>query len=145
MLTDRTIGSLLSLANTCFFVYYTLWIIVSPFVDTNHFSQVVFPKREYGLVIPALLIVGVLATALITTSFLFITNKGPGLGRNAPLVMNIPVGVQQEATSRGDDGGEPASSQNVFSSGGGDADIDSDPNDRRSRSESRSRSVQNVG
>ncbi|KPI87464.1 hypothetical protein ABL78_3453 [Leptomonas seymouri] len=60
MMTDRALGSLLLAGNTSFFVYYALWIGVMPFVDESHFTQALFPPREYGLLLAAL----VMATAL---------------------------------------------------------------------------------
>jgi dolichol phosphate-mannose biosynthesis regulatory protein len=60
MMTDRALGSLLLAGNTCFFIYYVLWIGVMPFVDESHFTQALFLPREYGLLLAAL----VMTTAL---------------------------------------------------------------------------------
>lgn len=53
-MTDRALGSLLLAGNTCFFIYYVLWIGVMPFVDESHFTQSLFLPREYGLLLAAL-------------------------------------------------------------------------------------------
>jgi hypothetical protein len=57
VLYDATIGNVLHVVNTVLTVYYIAWIAVTPFVDATHFSQRLFPPREYGLVLPALAVV----------------------------------------------------------------------------------------
>lgn len=53
-MTDRALGTLLLAGNTCFFIYYVLWIGVMPFVDESHFTQALFLPREYGLLLAGL-------------------------------------------------------------------------------------------
>ncbi len=64
VLYDRTIGSALHAVNTIAVVYYIAWIGVSPFVDAAHFTQRLFPPREYGLVLPAAVVVLFFAVSL---------------------------------------------------------------------------------
>jgi dolichyl-phosphate mannosyltransferase polypeptide 2 regulatory subunit len=94
---DRTIGNGLMVLNLIFFVYYTFWIMVSPFIDTHHFTQVVFPPREYGLVIPAVIISLFFLVALGSAAVVFIVSGGgggvTGAVKNTPLVMQLPAGV----------------------------------------------------
>ncbi|KAH3794723.1 uncharacterized protein LOC127836958 [Dreissena polymorpha] len=64
MKSERALGSGLLLATGVVFIYYTLWVIVLPFVDEDQVViQNLFPDRSYALGIP--LLVGVIGLALI--------------------------------------------------------------------------------
>ncbi|KEG09141.1 hypothetical protein DQ04_05731030 [Trypanosoma grayi] len=53
MLYDRAIAKVLLVLTTALYVYYILWIGVTPFIDPSHFTQRLFPPREYGLLLAA--------------------------------------------------------------------------------------------
>jgi len=53
MLWDSQIGTGIALVQTAAFLYYFAWTMVTPFVDRTHFTQAYFPPREYGLLVPA--------------------------------------------------------------------------------------------
>lgn len=55
MLTDRAIGSIALAVGTVLMLYYTIWMVGMPFVDSEHFSQALFPPKVYGLMIPSAL------------------------------------------------------------------------------------------
>jgi dolichyl-phosphate mannosyltransferase polypeptide 2 regulatory subunit len=57
VLYDATIGNVLHALNTAAVAYFVCWIAVTPFVDDTHFTQGLFLPREYGLVLPALMVV----------------------------------------------------------------------------------------
>ena len=62
-MTDKVFGgSLLSLA-LVLAAYYTLWVLVTPFVDAAHPLQAWFPDRAWALALPALLFLGVTTVA----------------------------------------------------------------------------------
>lgn len=54
---NRDLGKLILSLTAIFFAYYTFWIIVLPFVDSEYEPQVAafFPKVEIGLIVPAAL------------------------------------------------------------------------------------------
>ena len=68
VLPDRTIGTLLHLGTTAFLIYYLVWVLGTPFVDEDHPFQQLFPPKEYGVVVPAM-ILGCVFTFLATVGF----------------------------------------------------------------------------
>ncbi|XP_021269876.1 dolichol phosphate-mannose biosynthesis regulatory protein [Numida meleagris] len=50
--TDRAVGFGLVAFSLVLFVYYTLWIIVLPFIDSDHSIHQYFLPREYAVIIP---------------------------------------------------------------------------------------------
>ena len=64
MVESRTLGTLWFVSVLAFWLYYTLWIVISPFVDPSLGFQRYFPDRKWGIVIPILLGVGYLCVAL---------------------------------------------------------------------------------
>ncbi|KAK9465383.1 dolichol phosphate-mannose biosynthesis regulatory, partial [Lipomyces arxii] len=53
--------------STVVFLYYTIWILIMPFVDTTHPVQNIFPSREWAIKMPVILL---LSAAAIIGSFL---------------------------------------------------------------------------
>ncbi|PON43816.1 Dolichol phosphate-mannose biosynthesis regulatory [Trema orientale] len=51
-LADKAVGFLLSLISLSIFTYYTFWVIILPFVDSDHFIQQYFLPQEYAILIP---------------------------------------------------------------------------------------------
>lgn len=45
------------------FSYYTLWVVVTPFVDGEHPLHQYFPDRKWAIMIPTVLFVLVLAVS----------------------------------------------------------------------------------
>ncbi|CUG90777.1 dolichol phosphate-mannose biosynthesis regulatory protein (DPM2), putative [Bodo saltans] len=76
MIADATIGKVLHTLNTLFFVYWILWVAVTPFVDTSHVTQRLFPPREYGLAIPVLMVTVLGVVAITVSSVHIIRNTG---------------------------------------------------------------------
>ncbi|CAM9308875.1 unnamed protein product [Ectocarpus sp. 6 AP-2014] len=63
--SDKLVGSGLLLVSVTIFVYYTLWVIVLPFVDTSHPVQDFFLPRKYAIAIPTVLVI--LLVTLVAT------------------------------------------------------------------------------
>ncbi|KDO26995.1 hypothetical protein SPRG_07708 [Saprolegnia parasitica CBS 223.65] len=55
--SDQTVGAILLAISVSTFAYYTLWVIITPFVDKDHVVQGFFPDRHYAIAIPAILLV----------------------------------------------------------------------------------------
>ncbi|KAG8655655.1 dolichol-phosphate mannose synthase subunit 2 [Manihot esculenta] len=51
-LADRAVGFLLSFISLSIFTYYTFWVIILPFVDSDHFIHQYFLPQEYAILIP---------------------------------------------------------------------------------------------
>ncbi|GFQ07183.1 dolichol phosphate-mannose biosynthesis regulatory protein [Phtheirospermum japonicum] len=51
-LADKAIGFLLSVISLSIFTYYTFWVIILPFVDSDHFVHKYFLPQEYAVLIP---------------------------------------------------------------------------------------------
>ncbi|KAK3434780.1 hypothetical protein EUGRSUZ_D02219 [Eucalyptus grandis] len=51
-LADRAVGFLLTLVSLSIFTYYTFWVIILPFVDSDHFVHQYFLPQEYAILIP---------------------------------------------------------------------------------------------
>ncbi|XP_048874818.1 dolichol phosphate-mannose biosynthesis regulatory protein [Brienomyrus brachyistius] len=57
---DQVVGMGLVAFSLILFSYYTVWVIVLPFVDSDHIIQKYFLPREYSVILP-----GVAALILI--------------------------------------------------------------------------------
>ncbi|PSR89255.1 Dolichol phosphate-mannose biosynthesis regulatory protein [Actinidia chinensis var. chinensis] len=51
-LADRAVGFLLSLISVSIFTYYSFWVIILPFVNSDHFIHKYFLPQEYAILIP---------------------------------------------------------------------------------------------
>ena len=63
VLTDKVFGGSLLLLALVLTSYWTLWVLVTPFMDAEHPLQAFFPDRAWALALPAFLFVGVTAVA----------------------------------------------------------------------------------
>ncbi|KAK1781717.1 dolichol phosphate-mannose biosynthesis regulatory [Copromyces sp. CBS 386.78] len=54
---DKLVGLAMLVAATFVFLYYTIWTLLMPFVDSDHPLQNVFPPREWAIRIPVVLII----------------------------------------------------------------------------------------
>ncbi|EAL70424.1 dolichyl-phosphate mannosyltransferase 2 regulatory subunit [Dictyostelium discoideum AX4] len=60
--SDKFIGFVMVLFRIFVFGYYTTWVIITPFIVSDHWIQQYFLPREYGIIIPlVLLVVGITA------------------------------------------------------------------------------------
>ncbi len=64
MAESKFLGLLWFITTLAFWLYYTMWIVISPFVEPSHSLQRYFPDRKWGIVIPILLGIGFLCIAL---------------------------------------------------------------------------------
>ena len=56
-LWDRSIGTAVMAAHFAVMAYFLVWMLGTPFIDRTHFTQALFPPREYGLLIPTAMVV----------------------------------------------------------------------------------------
>ena len=62
-LADAQIGAVVQTSAIGAFAYYVAWMVVTPFVNSDHFLQQYFPPREYGVVAPCGILCLVLAAS----------------------------------------------------------------------------------
>ncbi|GAB6022010.1 hypothetical protein CHUAL_006162 [Chamberlinius hualienensis] len=65
---DKSLGMMMVTFSIVFMLYYTLWVLATPFIDDGHFLMSLFPSRYYALTIP-LQFVGL---ALIAVAVVFL-------------------------------------------------------------------------
>ncbi|XP_015229043.1 dolichol phosphate-mannose biosynthesis regulatory protein [Cyprinodon tularosa] len=51
---DQVVGMSLVLFSLLLFSYYTVWVIVLPFVDSDHLLHRYFLPREYSVILPGI-------------------------------------------------------------------------------------------
>jgi len=56
MVSDRVVGTVLLSVSTIVFVYYSVWVLVTPFVDGEAWVGFLFPDRYYALIVPITLL-----------------------------------------------------------------------------------------
>ncbi|KAK8114871.1 dolichyl-phosphate mannosyltransferase polypeptide 2- regulatory subunit [Apiospora kogelbergensis] len=64
---DKLVGLAMLLAASFVFIYYSVWTLLMPFVDSDHPLQNVFPPRVWAIRIPVVL---VLLGSAVVGSFL---------------------------------------------------------------------------
>ncbi|KAL2134801.1 hypothetical protein VTI74DRAFT_10785 [Chaetomium olivicolor] len=53
---DKLVGLAMLVAASVVFLYYTIWTLLMPFVDSDHPLQAFFPPRVWAIRIPVILI-----------------------------------------------------------------------------------------
>ncbi|XP_058072957.1 dolichol-phosphate mannose synthase subunit 2 [Magnolia sinica] len=74
-LADKTIGFLLSVISLSIFTYYTFWVIILPFVNTDHFIYNYFLPQEFALIIPVYAGVALLSLLCIFIGSVMLKSK----------------------------------------------------------------------
>ncbi len=70
-LPDKIIGFILVTASVTIFLYYSVWVLVLPFLEPTASIIQLFPRKEYAILIPStalvfiLVVVGVFVGAVI--------------------------------------------------------------------------------
>ena len=62
-LADAQIGTIVQSSAVGAFAYYVAWMVVTPFVNSDHSLQQYFPPREYGVIAPCVILCVVLAVS----------------------------------------------------------------------------------
>ncbi|ESL08883.1 hypothetical protein TRSC58_03406 [Trypanosoma rangeli SC58] len=78
MLFDRTIARALLVITTVVYGYYVIWIGVTPLIDPSHFTQHLFPPREYGLLLAGVVMTSGLGLSMTAASVHTIRQTGMG-------------------------------------------------------------------
>ncbi|XP_010928499.1 dolichol-phosphate mannose synthase subunit 2 [Elaeis guineensis] len=74
-LADKAVGFLLSAISLSIFTYYTLWIIILPFVESDHFIHRYFLPQEYAILIPVFAGVALLSFLSMFVGYVMLKSK----------------------------------------------------------------------
>ncbi|XP_010532856.1 PREDICTED: dolichol phosphate-mannose biosynthesis regulatory protein [Tarenaya hassleriana] len=74
-LADRAVGFLLSSISLSIFIYYTFWIIISPFVDTDHFIHKYFLPQDYAILVPVSAVFALLSFLAMFIGFVILKSE----------------------------------------------------------------------
>ncbi|XP_040986117.1 dolichol-phosphate mannose synthase subunit 2-like isoform X3 [Juglans microcarpa x Juglans regia] len=74
-LADRAVGLLLSFVSLSIFTYYTFWVIILPFVDSDHFIHQHFLPQEYAILIPVFAGVVLLCLPCVFIGFVMLKSQ----------------------------------------------------------------------
>ncbi|XP_017260636.1 dolichol phosphate-mannose biosynthesis regulatory protein isoform X2 [Kryptolebias marmoratus] len=74
---DRTAGMGLVLFSLLLFSYYTVWVIVLPFVDADHVLHRYFLPREFSVILPGVAGVVLLLCIAAFTAVVLLKNHKP--------------------------------------------------------------------
>uniref|UniRef100_G1S6W9 Dolichol phosphate-mannose biosynthesis regulatory protein n=1 Tax=Nomascus leucogenys TaxID=61853 RepID=G1S6W9_NOMLE len=83
--TDQVVGLGLVAVSLIIFTYYTAWVILLPFIDSQHVIHKYFLPRAYAVAIP--LAAGLLLLLFVGKSLPPPLDPGQGFGRTPPLNM----------------------------------------------------------
>uniref|UniRef100_A0A2K6K4I4 Dolichol phosphate-mannose biosynthesis regulatory protein n=1 Tax=Rhinopithecus bieti TaxID=61621 RepID=A0A2K6K4I4_RHIBE len=83
--TDQVVGLGLVAVSLIIFTYYTAWVILLPFIDSQHVIHKYFLPRAYAVAIP--LAAGLLLLLFVGKSSPPPLDPGQGFGRTPPLNM----------------------------------------------------------
>eukprot|EP00668_Euglena_longa_P013100 GGOE01015672.1.p1 GENE.GGOE01015672.1~~GGOE01015672.1.p1 ORF type:complete len:144 (-),score=27.39 GGOE01015672.1:395-787(-) len=75
---DNVRGVLYMLLLLAVYAYYTCWMLVTPFIDRDHFIQAYFPPRWIGCLIPTAGGMTLMGVVAITFAMLLIHGGPPG-------------------------------------------------------------------
>ncbi|ORZ18915.1 dolichol-phosphate mannosyltransferase 2 [Absidia repens] len=62
---DKLIGTVGFFVSSSLFIYYTVWVLLMPFVDDGHFLHNYFPNSRHAIRIP--LVIMILTLTIIFT------------------------------------------------------------------------------
>ncbi|KAI8992393.1 dolichyl-phosphate mannosyltransferase 2 regulatory subunit [Pilobolus umbonatus] len=75
MATDKTVGTITFFTTLSIFTYYTVWVLIMPFVDEGHPSQQYFPAWKYAIEIPVLIMIAGLTVIFTFLALIMIKSK----------------------------------------------------------------------
>ncbi|CAL8276636.1 unnamed protein product [Merluccius merluccius] len=75
--TDRAVGVSLVGFSLLLFTYYSIWVIVLPFVDADHVLHHYFLPREYAVILPSVAALVVLLCIGAFVGAVMLKNRKP--------------------------------------------------------------------
>ncbi|KAI3866697.1 hypothetical protein MKX03_024592 [Papaver bracteatum] len=74
-LADKAVGLLLTVISLSIFTYYTFWVIILPFVETDHFIHNYFLPQEYAILIPVFAGMALISLLSVFIGFVMLKSK----------------------------------------------------------------------
>ncbi|CAE5964102.1 unnamed protein product [Arabidopsis arenosa] len=74
-LADRAVGLLLSSISLSIFTYYTFWVIILPFVDSDHFIHKYFLPQDYAILVPVFAGIALLSLISVFIGMVMLKSK----------------------------------------------------------------------
>ncbi|KAJ0974804.1 hypothetical protein J5N97_016790 [Dioscorea zingiberensis] len=74
-LADKAVGCFLSAISLTIFIYYTFWVIILPFVESDHFIHGYFLPQEFAILIPVFAGVALLSILCVFVGYVMLKSK----------------------------------------------------------------------
>ncbi|KAI3988872.1 hypothetical protein MKX01_016443 [Papaver californicum] len=74
-LADKAVGLLLTVISLSIFTYYTFWVIILPFVETDHFIHNYFLPQEFAILIPVFAGMALISLLCVFIGFVMLKSK----------------------------------------------------------------------
>ncbi|KAI3947232.1 hypothetical protein MKX01_019885 [Papaver californicum] len=74
-LADKAVGLLLTVISLSIFTYYTFWVIILPFVETDHFIHNYFLPQEFAILIPVFAGMALISVLCVFIGFVMLKSK----------------------------------------------------------------------
>ncbi|KAJ0974843.1 hypothetical protein J5N97_016808 [Dioscorea zingiberensis] len=74
-LADKAVGCFLSAFSLTIFIYYTFWVIILPFVESDHFIHGYFLPQEFAILIPVFAGVALLSILCVFVGYVMLKSK----------------------------------------------------------------------
>ena len=95
----RSLGLLLAIVWTGLYLYYTVWMLLSPWIDEGHDTLDYFPDRIYGIMWPTLAAYFLLSVVLTSSGLIFL--KG---GSSKEEEGHVSEGLVEQSAPRKNEG-----------------------------------------
>nr|CCA22231.1 conserved hypothetical protein [Albugo laibachii Nc14] len=80
--SDKTAGVIVLSLSSILYAYYTVWVILTPFIDSDHPIQRIFAPYHFALVLPAIILVLLFTIAVTYIGTVMIQSKPHHLSTN---------------------------------------------------------------
>ncbi|XP_072488645.1 dolichol phosphate-mannose biosynthesis regulatory protein [Notamacropus eugenii] len=80
--TDQVVGFGLVVFSLVIFVYYTIWVIILPFIDSDHIIHKYFLPRDYAIIIPLAAGLFLLLFVGLFITYVMLKNRKPAKKTN---------------------------------------------------------------
>ncbi|XP_078176249.1 dolichol phosphate-mannose biosynthesis regulatory protein-like protein [Carex rostrata] len=74
-LGDKAVGALLTTVSLAIFTYYTFWVVILPFVESDHFIHQYFLPSEFAVLIPVFAGVALLCFLSVFVGLVMVKSK----------------------------------------------------------------------
>ncbi|KAI7837990.1 hypothetical protein COHA_008172 [Chlorella ohadii] len=72
---QRRLGGLVLLLTAAAWLYYSAWVLITPFIEREQPVRLIFPPRDWALAAPVLAGVGLFGTTLLTLGCFLVSGE----------------------------------------------------------------------